>query len=65
MEKLTDEEKAKYILADIEPVCGECINFHAVHVWRDEYTYVCKEYDSSITYFSPACKKFKPKFYNN
>ncbi len=57
---MTDENKAKYLLADILPCCGECDNFTRIVTYKDNTDSMCKLNDKRVKYMTEACDLFKP-----
>ena len=59
--KLLEHDKAKYILADILPNCGECRYFYRVLKFKDETHNLCKLYGVETEFFEEACHYFSHK----
>jgi len=64
MKTLTEEEKLKYLLADIYPICGECKEFKKFSTYGDYYIASCTLGEKKVKYFAEACMKFKPQIFN-
>lgn len=60
MEKLKDEEQAKYLLADILPVCGECKNYKRHQQFKDNYDTFCTLHNIEVSYYTKSCQQFYP-----
>ena len=60
MTKLKEYEKAKYLLADILPNCGECKYFARISEYKDYYTDCCDLRKMSVEFLREACGDFKP-----